>query len=130
MHTNEKSNTSANPNAEDDDLGQVGGKATKAKEKGTMNKPATKKVSQAKLPPQVISEIHLIPMERIKIEAQVRTQFNEDSIRELAADIGVRGLRQPVEVTPIGDELYKLTRHTDDKGDAQCHARAWAWGGR
>jgi ParB/RepB/Spo0J family partition protein len=60
-------------------------------------------------PPEVISEIHLIPLERIKIEAQVRTEFNEDSIRELAADIEARGLRQPVEVTPIGDELYKLT---------------------
>lgn len=70
-----------------------------------------KTVSHAKpaTPPQVIAEVHLIPVERIKVEAQVRTEFNEDSIRELAEDIEARGLRQPVEVTPIGDELYKLT---------------------
>lgn len=109
MHATTKTTKQENQNAPAHDLGQVGGKATKAKEKSTMNKPATKKVSQAKQPPQIISEIHLIAMERIKIEAQVRTEFNEESIRELAADIEARGLRQPVEVSPIGDELYKLT---------------------
>lgn len=60
-------------------------------------------------PPQVISEVHLIPLANIRVSKQVRTEFNEESIAELAADIEERGLRQPVEVTPIGDELYELT---------------------
>lgn len=80
----------------------------------TSKKPSqrqTKAVSHAKQvpPPQVIAEIHLIPIERINIEAQVRTEFDPESIKELAADIEARGLRQPVEVTPIGDERYRLT---------------------
>ncbi len=29
-----------------------------------------------------------------------------------------------------GQHQTEADHHTDDKGDAQCHARAWAWGGR
>ncbi|MDO9601068.1 MAG: ParB/RepB/Spo0J family partition protein, partial [Rhodocyclaceae bacterium] len=71
--------------------------------------PAPKKVSPRKTaPPTVISEIHLIPLTCIEITTQVRTEFDDDSIKELAADIEQRGLLQPVLVTPIGDEKYRL----------------------
>lgn len=71
----------------------------------------TAKISQAKpaVPPRVIAEVHLIDLARIKVEDQVRTEFSEESIAELAADIEARGLRAPIEVTPIGDEQYLLT---------------------
>lgn len=71
----------------------------------------TKKVSPAKAlpPPKAIAEILLIPIDRIEVLAQVRKQFDNASIAELAADIEARGLRQPVEVTPISDERYLLT---------------------
>lgn len=103
MHTNDKPNTTANPNAEGNDLGQVGGRAK------TKTTPKAKTVSQRNtLPPAVISEIHLIPLDRIEIVAQVRTEFDAEFIKELAADIEARGLLQPVLVTPIGDEKYRL----------------------
>lgn len=73
-------------------------------------KPAAK-VSHAKAlpPPKVIAEIYLIPIDRIEVNAQVRTIFSEESITDLANDIQERGLRSPVEVTPIDDERYELT---------------------
>lgn len=69
-----------------------------------------KTVSHAKSlpPPAVIAEVHLIALERIEIEAQVRTEFDEASIIELAADIETHGLLQPVLVNPCGDERYRL----------------------
>ncbi len=81
-----------------------------------MKKTATKKeaVSHAKPksnalpPPQVISEIHLIPLDRIEVKAQVRTEFDDASIEELAKDIETHGLLQPVLVNPTGDEKYRL----------------------
>lgn len=69
-----------------------------------------KTVSHAKSlpPPAVIAEVHLIALERIEIGAQVRTEFDEASIIELAADIETNGLLQPVLVNPCGDERYRL----------------------
>jgi len=75
----------------------------------TPKTPAKVSHAKKKTPPKVVAEIHLIPLDRIKVKSQVRTIFDDDSIAELAADIEERGLRQPVEVTPIGDELYLLT---------------------
>lgn len=72
-------------------------------------KPVTRKVSQRNLPPQVIGEMYLIPLANIRVSDQVRTEFNKESIAELAAEIEERGLRSPIEVSPIGDELYELT---------------------
>lgn len=66
-------------------------------------------VSPRNLPPQVIGEMYLIPLANIRVSDQVRTEFNEESIAELAAEIEERGLRSPIEVSPIGDELYELT---------------------
>lgn len=70
-----------------------------------------KTVSHAKsssMPPQVISEIHLIELDRIEVRPQVRRYFDLESIEELAKDIEHNGLLQPVIVNPIGDEKYRL----------------------
>jgi ParB family chromosome partitioning protein len=68
------------------------------------------KVSHAKspAPPAVISEIHLIPLDRITIKEQPRRELHMDSIEELAQDIEAHGLLQPIIVNPIGDEHYRL----------------------
>lgn len=68
------------------------------------------KVSHAKppAPPQVISEIHLIPLDRIQVKAQPRTEFDDVTITELAKNIEQHGLLQPVLVNPTGDEKYQL----------------------
>ncbi|GAB1393801.1 nucleoid occlusion protein [Rhodocyclaceae bacterium] len=70
-----------------------------------------KTVSHAKpkvMPPQVISEVHLIDIERIEVRHQVRKFFDLESIEELASDIEQNGLLQPVIVSPVGDEKYRL----------------------
>lgn len=81
------------------------------KPKAAKPKPAAPTVSHAKSlpPPQTIAEVQLIPLDRIEVRDQVRRMFDEENIDELAADIEARGLRVPVEVTPIGDERYLLT---------------------
>lgn len=50
----------------------------------------------------VISTVKLVPIALIDIEAQVRTVFDDESIQELADDIGARGLLQPVLLNPHG----------------------------
>jgi ParB/RepB/Spo0J family partition protein len=81
-------------------------------EQAKADKKRAKTVSHAKrpspTPPQVISEIHLIPLERIEVRAQVRTEFDDATIKELAQDIEQHGLLSPVLVSPIGDEKYRL----------------------
>lgn len=67
------------------------------------------KVSHAKLPPEVIANIVLIDRDRIRVREQVRTEFDNEFIAQLAASIEDRGLRQPIEVNPYGDEEYDLT---------------------
>lgn len=108
MQTNTTAKTQKTQRGESESRPDVDKKATGGK--ATAKKPAAK-VSQAKRlpPPKVLAEVHLIPMDRIVVEDQVRTEFDMDSIKELAEDIEARGLRSPVEVTPIGDEKYKLT---------------------
>lgn len=72
-------------------------------------KPAAKaKVSQAK-PPRVATEVLMISLANIEVREQVRTLFDQEKLELMAQDIERRGLRQPIEVTPIGDEKYLLT---------------------
>lgn len=92
MQAAEQTTTQETPNAPAHDLGQVGGKPQPKKEKRTMSK---KTVSHAKLPPKVISEIHLIELDRIEVKENVRTVFDDEGLQELARDIEARGLLQP-----------------------------------
>lgn len=62
-----------------------------------------KTVSQEKQSAQVLN----VPVNLIDTEAQVRTEFNETSIAQLAADIRDNGLLQPIVVRPNGDR-YRL----------------------
>lgn len=68
-------------------------------------KAASKKTAAAEL--QVISEVKLVPVDLIDTPAQIRTEFDQESIEDLAADIQERGLLQPVLLNPIGDR-YQL----------------------
>lgn len=61
---------------------------------------AKTKTPAAELP--TISSVKLVPLALIDIAPQVRTVFDEDSIRELADDILARGLLQPVLLNPHG----------------------------
>jgi ParB/RepB/Spo0J family partition protein len=78
----------------------------------TTAKPPRKSVSQRKpaapLPPRAISEVLLIDLDRIEVGPQARTEFDEITIQELAGDIEANGLLQPVLVSPVGDERYRL----------------------
>ena len=49
-----------------------------------------------------IAEVHLVPLDLIDVETQIRTEFNGESIQELAADIATRGLMQPILLNPKG----------------------------
>ncbi|SEP43355.1 ParB/RepB/Spo0J family partition protein [Nitrosovibrio sp. Nv6] len=52
--------------------------------------------------PQItILECHLI-----ECRVQVRTEFNDETIKELADDIMARGVQQPIKVRPIDDGRY------------------------
>ncbi|WP_310450282.1 ParB/RepB/Spo0J family partition protein [Sulfuritalea sp.] len=61
---------------------------------------AKTKAAAPELP--TISSVKLVPLALIDIAPQVRTVFDEDSIRELADDILTRGLLQPVLLNPHG----------------------------
>lgn len=78
----------------------------------TTAKAPRKTVSQRKpaapLPPKAISEVLLIELDRIEVGPQARTEFDEITIQELAGDIEANGLLQPVLVSPVGDERYRL----------------------
>lgn len=102
--------TASKPNTKSNGRDAISPDVDKAKAKpaGGTAKPATPRVSHAKddgrrLPElPVISTVKLVPLALIDIEAQVRTVFDEDGIRELADDIGARGLLQPVLLNPRG----------------------------
>lgn len=51
--------------------------------------------------------VQMIPLHLVTTAPQVRTKFNEKSIRELAADIKERGILQPLVVRPKG-QGYEL----------------------
>ncbi|MDD2943646.1 MAG: ParB/RepB/Spo0J family partition protein [bacterium] len=54
------------------------------------------------------AEVHLVPVDLIDTAAQIRTEFDQDSILELANDIGLRGLMQPVLLNPNGDRFTMI----------------------
>jgi len=55
-----------------------------------------------------IAEVHLVPLDLIDIEEQIRTQFDQESIEELAKDIQERGLMQPVLLNPTTAGRFRL----------------------
>lgn len=55
-----------------------------------------------------IAEVHLVPIELIDCEAQIRTMFNLEDISELAKDIEERGLMQPVLLNPDGNGRFVM----------------------
>lgn len=55
-----------------------------------------------------ISEIHLVPLDLIDTAAQIRTEFPQESIEELAKDIEARGLLQPVLLNPAGGRFQLI----------------------
>lgn len=55
----------------------------------------------------VISEVKLVPVDLIDTLTQIRTEFDQESIEDLAKDIQERGLLQPVLLNPAGDR-YQL----------------------
>jgi len=55
-----------------------------------------------------IAEVHLVPIELIDVIDQVRTEFEPESIKELAEDIEMRGLMQPVLLNPNGGRFTMI----------------------
>lgn len=55
-----------------------------------------------------IAEVHLVPLDLIDVEEQIRTAFDQESIEELAGDIAERGLMQPVLLNPTTSGRFKL----------------------
>lgn len=55
-----------------------------------------------------IAEVKLVPVDLIDTPEQIRTEFDQASIKELARDIQERGLLQPVLLNPVGDR-FRLT---------------------
>lgn len=65
----------------------------------TKRKKTVSQEKPAQLPAPVAS-VELVPLQLIDVLPQVRSEFDEDSIAELAADIQARGLLQPVLLNP------------------------------
>lgn len=55
-----------------------------------------------------IAEVHLVPIELIDCQTQIRTNFDHDSIVELSNDILERGLMQPVLLNPDGNGRFVM----------------------
>jgi len=53
-------------------------------------------------------QITMLECELIDCRTQVRTEFNDESIAELAEDIKTRGLQQPVKVRPLDTGRYLM----------------------
>lgn len=73
-------------------------------------KAAVAKMRQASIdlaPPAPVAEIAMIPVNLIRCNAQVRTEFDDETIAELAADIAERGLIQPV-LLRRGENAYLM----------------------
>jgi len=49
-----------------------------------------------------IAEVKLVPVDLIDTPEQIRKEFNQESIEELARDIEARGLMQPILLNPTG----------------------------
>lgn len=73
-------------------------------------KPKKAKVSHAKqealpLPAAFAQEFGMLALDRITVLEQVRTEFDDDSLKELAEDIAARGILQPLTVRADGDRF-------------------------
>lgn len=55
-----------------------------------------------------IAEVKLVPVDLIDTPEQIRTEFDQESLEELAEDIKAHGLLQPVLLNPVGDR-FRLT---------------------
>lgn len=53
-------------------------------------------------------EIHLIELEKIQANAQVRTHINKEKLKELVDSIKERGLQSPIRIRPINDTEYVI----------------------
>lgn len=47
-----------------------------------------------------ISEVHLVPLDLIDVHEQIRKEFNQEGLEDLAKDIAARGILQPVLLNP------------------------------
>lgn len=72
-----------------------------------------------------IAEVHLVPLDLIDVEEQIRTEFDQESIEELAEDIAERGLMQPILLNPTnsgrftlisGERRLRAVRHNGQEG--------------
>lgn len=64
---------------------------------------AVAKIRQASLtiaPAPAPSELVMMPLSLIETRAQVRTEFNDETLQELAEDIAARGVLQPILLRP------------------------------
>lgn len=55
-----------------------------------------------------MSQIHQIPVEKIRAGNNDRKQFNTLELQELAASIAEHGLAQPPTLRPMGDGMYEI----------------------
>lgn len=72
-----------------------------------------------------IAEVHLVPLDIIDVEEQIRKEFNQESIEELARDIAERGLMQPILLNPTtsgrftlisGERRLRAVKHNGQEG--------------
>ena len=54
------------------------------------------------------SEIHEIPLDKIKIKGNVRTEYKEEEIKEMAESIKQKGLLQPITVVKTEDNFFEI----------------------
>jgi ParB/RepB/Spo0J family partition protein len=52
--------------------------------------------------------LRFVPLDLIETAAQVRTEFNQESIEELASDIKARGMLQPVLLRPLANGKFLM----------------------
>lgn len=92
-----------------------------------MTEPKTKKLTQRQIKqglakpsllPAPVASVELVPLELIDVLPQIRTEFDEKSIAELAADIQARGLLQPVLLNP---KLDRFTLIAGERRLRACH---------
>lgn len=86
-----------------------------AKPKNRKAKPTTadavRKMRQTTIdvaPPPIAPELAFVPIDLIDCAAQVRTEFDEENIRELASDIASRGILQPVLLRRTGERFLMI----------------------
>lgn len=59
----------------------------------------------ASAPLAAIAEVKLVPLDLIDAPEQLRKEFDQESIEDLAGDIAARGLIQPILLNPTGDRF-------------------------